>query len=436
MIPNSNSCYKAEITSIAKKRSDFEHKLNARRSKPADFVRYAEWEINLENLRRRKAKRLGVKGDWYGGQRRILFILDRATKKFHGDIALWIQYLDCARQQKAFKKVSEILTSLVRLHPTKPEVWIYAATYAFNEHGDMTEGRSYMQRGLRFCKRSREMWLDYAKLELLYIAKISERQKILGLEHPPQDQLALDRSDDPSADMVALPTITLDEVDLSLGQDGNASSDALRALNASPVLSGAIPNAIFDAAMDQFKDIQLGGQFFEMAHGFENIPCLSNILEHISDHLVGLESSSPISLDCYIRQPLLAMRPTAPGFPRTLGLALDRLKVSMESHPSAILAKKTISWILSFLDQDMDQDIRRVLLAIVLRTLGQYESIFKRGLGGSKDDIIEILQTIHSAKLDEIVLLTISWAIETWPTDKHLLNLRETAENGDRLVTQ
>ena len=386
--------------------------------------------MNLENLRRRKAKRLGVKGDWYAGQRRILFVLDRATRKFHGDIGLWIQYLEYARQQKAFKKVSELLTNLVRLHPTKPEVWIYAATYTIEEHGDMTEGRSYMQRGLRFCKYSQEIWLEYTKLELLYIAKILARRKILGLGQPSQKEQVQNISDDPDADMIAIPIITADEIGPSLEEDQEVNMNALQALEATPALSGAIPNAIFDAAMNQFKDARLGGRFFELAKSFGSIPCLNNILEHISNALIGLEPSNPISLDCYIRQPLLAIKPRAPGFPRALGIALDRLKTFMKDNPSADLAGKTINWLVSYLQEDLDPDVRKVLVAIVVRTLGQYESIFKQGLRGSKDDFISMLQAVHLAKLDEIVLFAIPWAIDMWPKDERLLALREAAENG------
>ena len=428
--------YKAEITSIAKRRSDFEHTLNARGSKSTDFARYVEWETNLENLRRRKAKRLGVKGDWYVGQRRTLHILERATRKFHGDIALWIQYLDCARRQKAFKKVSEILTNLARLHPTKPEVWIYAAAYAIEEHGDMTEGRSYMQRGLRFCKNSRQLWLEYAKLELLYIAKISARRKILGLDEPLQRQLTQVVLDDPNADMIALPAATADEVDPSTGEGTDVNPNTLQALSASPALSGAIPTAIFDAAMKEFGDSQYGGCFFELARSFENIPCLSNILEHITSKLIDLEPSSPVSLDCYIRQPLLAMKPSAPRFPRALGLALKRLKTSMEDHPSADLAQKTIAWNVSFLGMDLDPDIRKVLVAIVVRTLGQYECNFKQGNGGSREEFTSILDAIHSARLDEIVSFAIPWAIDMWPSDERLLKLKQVADDGVELVTQ
>jgi len=47
-----------EIRAIAKKRSDFEHKINARGSSTTDFARYAEFEINVDALRRKRGIRV------------------------------------------------------------------------------------------------------------------------------------------------------------------------------------------------------------------------------------------------------------------------------------------------------------------------------------------------------------------------------------------
>ena len=78
--------------------------------------------MNLEALRRKRVKRLGVKFSHYSGQRRIFFVFDRATRKFHGDTGLWLEYLNYAKREKANKKVAQILTSMLRMHPTMPEI--------------------------------------------------------------------------------------------------------------------------------------------------------------------------------------------------------------------------------------------------------------------------------------------------------------------------
>lgn len=47
--------------------------------------------------------------DW-AGRRRVFFIFDRGTKKFAGDIGLWLEYIDYAKQQKAVNVLAKVFT--------------------------------------------------------------------------------------------------------------------------------------------------------------------------------------------------------------------------------------------------------------------------------------------------------------------------------------
>ncbi|PKY08252.1 hypothetical protein P168DRAFT_308336 [Aspergillus campestris IBT 28561] len=335
---------KEEITSIIKKRSDFEHKINARGAQSIDFVRYAQYEMNLDNLRRKRVKRLGVRSTGFSGQRRIFFVLDRATRKFPGDIGLWVQYIEYARQQKSYKKLSTILTDALRLNPTNVDLWLYAAQYSLDEHADMTQSRSYMQRGLRFCKSSRKLWLHYAKLELIYIAKLFARQRILGLDREieaPKDQGP--SLDDPDADMIAMPQITEEDINPTAGGTDEANQQALQTLSATPALTGAIPLAIFNTALKHFEnDDRFGHEFYDMTLEFEDLPCLRRILEEVVDAMRATKPASPHTQICYIRLPTAGIRVTSADFPRALGASLGRLK---ESQNDPRVAKEVIGWL-------------------------------------------------------------------------------------------
>ncbi|PWY92560.1 hypothetical protein BO70DRAFT_425239 [Aspergillus heteromorphus CBS 117.55] len=334
---------KEEITSIIKKRSDFEHKLNARGAQPSDFVRYAQYEMNLDTLRRKRVKRLGIRTAGYTGQRRIFFILDRATRKFHGDIGLWVQFLEYARQQKAYKKVSSILTDAVRLHPANVDLWLYAAQYSVDEHADMTQSRAYMQRGLRFCKGSKKLWLHYAKLELIYIAKLVARQRILGLDQPTEAPKPVEDDDDLDADMIAMPKITGEDINPSAGEEGDVDEVALQNLASTPALSGAIPLAIFDTAMKNFdNDDSFGHDFYDMAVQFDDLPCLRKVLGHVVDAMVQSKPNSPRTQICYIKFPAAGISVTSPDFPRAFGAAFGRLK---EYRNNPDVARGIISWL-------------------------------------------------------------------------------------------
>ncbi|KAE8312308.1 U3 small nucleolar RNA-associated protein 6-domain-containing protein [Aspergillus transmontanensis] len=357
---------KDEITAIIKKRSDFEHKLNARGAQPSDFVRYAEYEMNLDALRRKRVKRLGIRGAGYSGQRRIFFILDRATRKFHGDISLWIQYIEYARAQKAFKKLSTIFDDVLRLHPTNVDLWIYAAQYALDDHADMTQSRSHMQRGLRFCKSSRKLWIHYAKLELIYTAKLVARQRILGLDREIETpKPTSDASfEDPNADMIALPQITGEDINPSAGDSNGVDQVALENLRSTPAMSGAIPLAIFDTAMKNFdQDAKFGREFFDMVVEFPGLPCFRKILEHVVN---ALQQSSPTSHHtqiCYIKLPTAGVQPTSPEFPRALVTSFARLK---EHRENPNVAKEVINWLQPLENAEgLDPSLQKAITATV-----------------------------------------------------------------------
>lgn len=315
-----------EIHSISKRRSEFEHKICSRDSQASTFAHYVTYEMNLDSLRRKRVKRLGVKFASHSGPRRIFFIFDRATRKFPGDIGLWMQYLSYSRKQKASKKVSQILTSVLRMHPTKSELWTYAAGFAIEEHADMTEARSYLQRGLRFCKSSQELWLEYFRLELIYITKITARRRILGVDRR-HEMVEGQPAVDMSADVVVLPEDVGEDIAPSLRQYESNEAN-LQDLDGTPVLSGAIPVAVFDAAMAQFPTSDsFGKSFFDVASSFEQLPRLRAILVHIADWLMERLPWSLSAQICNIKVVTSGLGVSSPDFPKALGEYLKRIKL-------------------------------------------------------------------------------------------------------------
>lgn len=370
-----------EITAIARKRSEFEHIVNMPgQSTPSDFARYAQYEMNLDSLRKKRSKRLGVKATAYTGQRKIFFVLERGVRKFQGDMGLWMQYLDFVRKEAANKKLAKALTQCLRLHPIKWELWVWAAKYYNEEQADMQTARSYMQRGLRFCKRERRLWLEYAKLEMIYVAKIAARRHILGLDvqrKPKQTE----HDADFDADTIALPDVTA--ADMEEPEEKNEAVDeaALQKLAASPALSGDIPLVIFDTAMREFNnDPLLAEQFFDLFDDFD-VPCAPKLLQHVISQITeqaAQDLKSKISLVyCTAKRELLGMDAQtaieSPQFPLQLGKALAVIKNGMGESPkhNADLAEKSVLMMLPYLqnEDELDEDVRKVLRASVSRYL-------------------------------------------------------------------
>lgn len=363
-----------EISAIASKRSDFEHKINARGSSPTDYARYAEFEINVDALRRKRVKRLNVKSPAHNGQRRIFFVFDRGTRKFPGDLGLWMQSVEYAKRQKAYKKLSQILTNALRLHPMKAELWTWAAQFAMEENGDMTEARSYMQRGLRFCKNSKSLWLGYCKLELIYIAKIAARRRILSIAGDEAREELDKLEDDLDADKMRLPALTAEDVNPSATGHEDIDQAALKTLDSTPAMTGAIPMAIFDAAMSHFKhDSSVGLDFYSLVTEFEQLPCLRRILEHIDNSMQAHMQHTWQAHVCHTRLALDVVSVSSPEFPAAVGELVARVKeccTNTKEAPS--IASSLHPWLATLLERsDPDPAIVRILQS-QKRTLAKF----------------------------------------------------------------
>jgi U3 small nucleolar RNA-associated protein 6 len=406
---------KEEITSIARKRSDFEHILAARGSKPADYARYAEYEMNLDALRKKRMQRKGVKATGHSGQKKVFFILERGTRKFQGDLRLWMQYVEYARAQKARRKIKEVMTAMLRLHPTKAELWMYAARWSVEEEGDMMGARGYMQRGLRFCQNDRALWVEYAKLEVIYVAKIAGRRKILGLDGEKKEL----QDEDMGEDMMRLPDLTAEDINPSLTKDDSVDEIALQNLANTPALTGAIPIAIFDQAMKHFnEDEELAEQFFDMVAVFDQGTTTRKILQHIVDSLVQIKPDTVITITCQFSLPLVGLDPSSAEFPAALAESLETIRLGMKRLPlqKAQIADNAIYKLLPFAsNRELDQDVQKVLIISVRKFIKE------QGGGDASAKLVERLQ------------------VEKRPRDAHLLldmALRQDSANERLLQLQ
>lgn len=305
-----------------------------------------------------------------------------------------MQYIEFARKDKAFKRLNEIFTQVVRLHPTKPELWIYAANYFMDSQADITDARSYMQRGLRFCKSSEQLWIEYAKLETIYIGKIAGRRKILGLD--------VDRTkkgqnqDNEDEDMIALPEVTAEDVNPSLNKDDGVDEVALQNLASAPVLTGAIPIAVFDAAMKQFDSkAALAERFFDMFAEFDQVPSVKRVLEHVQNFLLQNATETVYAAACTFRLPFFGLHPASPGFPTVLRDSLDALNAAIAQHPSfkRHLSGTALQQILLSIRsaEDADPVVKKVLAS----QLRKFTGLLEEAGDGSGDSVATLIESLR-----------------------------------------
>jgi U3 small nucleolar RNA-associated protein 6 len=280
-----------------------------------------------------------------------------------------MSYLQHAREVKATKKFKTVLTAALRMHPTKAELWLYAAKLALEDESDMNGARSYMQRGTRFCTRSKELWIEYAKLEMIYLAKIGMRRRILGLDagQAVETEQELDVVEDgqgfaTSEDIIPVPDFNAIRPRMIDGikVDGEAVKDPIT----TPALNGAIPLAIFnDARKQSFFSAAVAEDFFDMFASFEQVSCLPKILQHVIDSMLETYSRDSATHSCLVRQPIIGIDTRDPAFPMALASSLDRLKASKEKVPDKCqLSQRIASWMEPILSVgDLDPGIRKVI---------------------------------------------------------------------------
>jgi U3 small nucleolar RNA-associated protein 6 len=302
-----------------------------------------------------------------------------------------MQYIDFARKDKAYKRLNDIFTSVARLHPTKPEIWVHAANYFMDTQADITNARSYMQRGLRFCKNSEYLWLEYARLETIYVGKIAGRRKILGLDV--DHTKTQTTTEDEDVDMITLPTVTAEDIDPSLKQDEGVDEVALQNLAAAPVLTGAIPLAVFDSAMKQFQGKpRVAENFFAMFAEFEQLACIPRILQHVLDFL---QQTAPQSLEtavCEFRMQLFGRSPADPEFPPALADALDLISTATSRHPTKVarLAEVAVRELLSL--QRLSADTDPAVQTVISKMLRKYTRALDQVAG---DKIVDLAKALR-----------------------------------------
>lgn len=113
-----------ETRAVIQRRRELEYRLRRRAALLEDFQNYIHYEKQLEALRQlrkrglvRKLKK--KKGQvWkpslsdHAGVKRVFFLYNRATRKFPGNLELWIEYLDFCRASGAYRHLQKVIHSI------------------------------------------------------------------------------------------------------------------------------------------------------------------------------------------------------------------------------------------------------------------------------------------------------------------------------------
>ncbi|AQZ12543.1 UTP6 (YDR449C) [Zygosaccharomyces parabailii] len=264
---------KNEVSSIMKKRTDFEHCLNSRGSSIKDYVKYINYETQVEKLRQKRVKRIlqssktNSVSDW-SIEQRIAFIYQRGCNKFPQDLKFWAMYLRFMKNRgtrTSYKKIHDVYNQLLKLHPSNVDVWISCAKYEYENHANFKSCRTVFQNALRFNSDVPRLWFEYIKFELNFITKLINRRKVMGLISEREQEMDMANGSAGNGEDVTsgfnAPS-TGDSMKNSLNELPEADMNMLGNEETNPALRGDIALTIFDIAMktlgDQYRKKHMG----------------------------------------------------------------------------------------------------------------------------------------------------------------------------------
>lgn len=289
-----------------------------------------------------------------------------------------MQYVEYARKERAGKVLAKVFSTVLKLHPGKPELWVYAARHAVEENADVAEGRSHMQRGLRFNKGCRMLWLEYAKLELVYVAKVLARRRMLGIDGGVP--VVEEERDDEDEDMIKVPDLTGEDFNPTPQKDHSLDTLALENIDTNPALNGAVALAIFDSAVQQFpSDIGVMQDFFALFCSFSSLGCRGRLLEHVVRHALDTAPTSPAALMLGVELPIIGVDVTDPIFPGRLATVIANMNEAVQkAAPKVELYERFAKVCVELLkgSGDIDEGVKAVVVATLMK---QFRAAEKEG---------------------------------------------------------
>ncbi|CAK7895691.1 U3 small nucleolar RNA-associated protein 6 [[Candida] anglica] len=384
---------KNEITMIMRRRTDFEHRIQGRGSKPRDFLKYAEFEGNLEKLRKKRYTRLSKVGlvdqkpslsDW-AGSRRILFIFDRATRRYPGDLSIWSQYLKFAKSNGAIKVIYKVYSRLLQLQPRNVDAWLSAAKYEFETNANAKGARVLFQRALRFNPESLELWLSYAQFELTYISRLLARRKVLGLITKKQQEdhleaekeklalaLSKDKENEMDDDVIALPTTTgEDDMKEELKHLPEADMNMLGNPETNPALRGDVALTVFDLCIpailktipeystvvnEQDKAFEIVYKFLQLFDHFEDLN-RDYLYMHILNYLQNKYPQDTRTLLIDVTLPIRTITSSSEELAATLQLSINKFMAYKLKLTSVEQKTKLVNMFVEYLEaQFLDEE--------------------------------------------------------------------------------
>lgn len=313
---------KNEIKMIVRRRTDFEHRIAGRGSKPFDFLLYIKFEKNLNKLRKKRMERMNDVIDkipsvsTWSITARILFIFKRGTNKFPNNLELWAKYLKFARREESVQVVYEIYSKLLLLKPRNIDIWLSGAKWEFEYNKNVKGARSLFKKCLRFNLYEERVWVEFIKFELNYLSKLLTRRKLLKLVNERaqlEDLKDQEKKEGDEEEHILL--LDDNEVNGELNKLPEMNVSTLGSVEDNPVLRGDLIMTLYDVFIETMikdkEDSEKEGIVLSLSDKVLSIVDKFDILDrtHMCDYVIkDLNKRFPNNLKCVILLLTLSLR--------------------------------------------------------------------------------------------------------------------------------
>lgn len=189
-----------EAKQVSHKRRNLEIDLLRKGVTPKHYFRYIQYEHNVQLLLKRRVQNLSSKGVTQSEKRmlkkalflqgsRILFLFNRASRKFPSDKTVWKNYFKYCLRTDSFRMASRVLGKALARLPNSEELWLIAISFEFDRRKNMRAARTIAQKALRQLENSQLLWKEYFRIELYYLCRQIFQRQYLGLPIPQQEQV-------------------------------------------------------------------------------------------------------------------------------------------------------------------------------------------------------------------------------------------------------
>ncbi|KAI5613768.1 U3 small nucleolar RNA-associated protein 6-like [Silurus asotus] len=174
---------KKEVKTMLKRSTALEYKLHRSVQSKEDYITYIQYEVNVLELIKKRRARIGYhfkrEDIEFTIIQRINSVFRRATAKWQEDVQLWLSHVAFCKKWGTKGHLSKVFSSMLSIHPDKPNLWIMAAKCEMEDRNSSESARHLFLRALRFHPENQKVYQEYFRMELMHSEKLRKQQEEL-----------------------------------------------------------------------------------------------------------------------------------------------------------------------------------------------------------------------------------------------------------------